>query len=156
MKGHLFLFHGDEALLVENQVKTLESQYPDHYRILFQENASLDELFTLTGGASLFAAQHLIIAKQSPYLKNALSDSEFNVITQCCENAKLNGHILCFYSPGTKCDMRKKLTKYIKKSGHVAEFKGFSDWDQQKLYTWIQDHVQKNGKLPGWSFPFSI
>lgn len=142
----IYLFHGEESYYTHSSVKKLRESFPDHSPVFFEEQVDLEAVFQVCSSASLFAGQSLLLVKSPHFLLKAASDKELATLKTCIQLCKDNGHVLVCYCPGKKVDMRKKASGLFKKQGSVTEHKSLNDWEQDKLFTFMQEHLQSEGK----------
>ncbi len=145
-KKTIYIFHGDDAFLIEESVQTIQKKHPELSVEVFPEKGDLDQLRMKVSSGGLFSSTLLILAKNPGFLTQSVSDSEFECIKDICNYVQEQGHILILYSPGKAFDQRKKTVQFFKKVGTLSKLDGFQAWEQEKVYQWIQSRLKDNHK----------
>ncbi|NQU18150.1 MAG: DNA polymerase III subunit delta [Candidatus Saganbacteria bacterium] len=124
----IYLFHGDEHYLINEEVKRLKKKLSGH-SVEKYDAPKIKELVESLKTPSLFTPERLIL----------VSDLDFKVDEDllCSALNDLDPRIeLVFLSP-PKLDKRKKSYKLINKKGEVREFKSFADWEMDQAAEWV-------------------
>ncbi|NQY75483.1 MAG: DNA polymerase III subunit delta [Candidatus Margulisbacteria bacterium] len=145
MTNQIFVYHGEEAFLVHEAVQKLLAQYSEYHTEQLPEKVDLDRLFSLVSTPTLFGGSSLIVIKGPLFLTQAITDKELKTLKTIFEQIQLGSHILVLYLPGKKMDQRKKISALLKKVANIQEFVSFKDWEQQKVFNWIQGRVTQSG-----------
>ena len=59
----IYVLHGDEPLLIQEELRQLQTEHSSHVAEQLSESSSLAEILDLVSMGSLFAEHRLIIAK---------------------------------------------------------------------------------------------
>lgn len=132
--------------MVEESVRKSLADHSDFSKSVFPEKGDLSTLLSTVTNGSLFSSNTIILAKNPWFLSAALQDSDFARLQEICAAVQANGHVLLLYCPGKKVDMRKKFNQYLKKNAAITELRSFSDWEQDKVFTWIRTQIRQADK----------
>ncbi len=160
MKGNLYLFYGEEDFLIEEEIGKLKGELGisssgfSGIERIDGEEGNFDSIISSVMTPTMLGGQRLIVVKDFKGLKPSKSQNAetktgggLPEFLNCLRNIP-PGATLVFYSAGS-VDKRRKLYKVIEEIGVVREFKLFSDWEQEKLLSWIVSRVKLFGKKIG-------
>ena len=146
MTKPIFIFYGDEPLLIEEAFQSAQSKYNSYSTIEFGSSSSLSELLNQVTMTGLFSSHFKIIARDPSFITKAVSDKEFATLKSLCDTIVANGHVLIIAMTRHSLDKRRKSVTLLKKLGELQEFKSFQDWELNKLYAWLQARIKQKGK----------
>jgi len=150
MSGELLLIYGDEYFLIDDQLEGLKKQYVAPgmesfaYEMIRQKDIDINNLVNVIQTLPSFSPHRLIVIKDFEYLgRKALDDQEEGLLTAALDNIP-DGVVVAFVVYGN-VDKRKKFSKYLMKTAKVSEHKSFASWEQEKLFFWLQNVIEKKG-----------
>lgn len=131
-----FVF-GDAHFLVEDYLTAFQRQHTQQVTFL-PAALSAEELYHRLFGLSLFSSNQTFIWKNPDFLWGSLSDTEQDSYLNTLSQVDSTGHKLIIAIINKKIDGRKKLPAQLKKIAHAQEFAPFKDWEQDKVFNWLQ------------------
>lgn len=150
--GSLYLFTGDEQLMIRQAVEMLKNQiinpeYSDFNLVwLDGEESPPDKLFGAMETLPFFQDRKLVIVKDAPYFKSSqdkLNDAQRERLEALLANPA-NDTVLVFLAPQT--DKRKRVSKALIAKGQWVSFDKLERSDFEK---WVAKQAESAGiKLP--------
>ena len=137
MSNQIYLFYGDEDLLLQNKVRQLSAGASNVEQI--DANASsLEVIVSALQTQQLFCNDKLLIINDLD-LKTNIWDELAPVLQAVPVGITV---ILC----ASFLSKRSKIYKLVEKIGEVCEFKSFAPWEQDQVVSWIVRQAKSLGK----------
>lgn len=137
MSNQIYLFYGDEDLLLQNKVRQL-SAGAAYVEQIDAETANLETIISALQTQQLFSSDKLLIVKHLD-LKSEAWDDLVPALQTLSPATKV---ILC----ASAVSKRSKVFKLIEKLGEVCEFQSFAPWEQDQVVSWIVQQAKTLGK----------
>jgi DNA polymerase III subunit delta len=137
----IYLFYGDEELLIQERINELKKKISDPELNLEQisaEKPDIDGLIASLQTPSLLFGDKLLIIKQAN-----LRDEAWEKIMPVLSTLAA-GLTVVFWPAAV--DKRSKVFKLLDKLGETCEFRTFADWEQEQVAAWIVQRVKAAGK----------
>ena len=141
MAKQIYLFYGDEELLIQERVNELKKGISDPELNLEQisaEKPDIDGLIAALQTPSLLFGDKLLIIKQAN-----LKDEAWEKVLPALETMA-GGLTVVFWAAAV--DRRSKVFKLLDKLGETCEFRTFADWEQEQVAAWIVQRTKAAGK----------
>ena len=141
MASQIYLFYGDEELLIRERIKELKKEISDSMNIeqIDAEAAQLEEII------SALRTQPLLFGEKLTIIKNAdLRLELWDTVVPALDSIPPATTVVFWASSVSK---RSKIFKRIDALGEVYEFKSFADWEQEKVAYWVMQRVKSRGKV---------
>ncbi len=140
MAKQIFLFYGDEDLLIEEKVNQLKEGIGSTLNVE-QIDAEEPDLERIT---SALQTQPLLFGEKLIIFKNVDLRSDFwNEVAPTLESIPSGTRVVFWASSISK---RSKIYKRIDEIGEACEFRSFAAWEQDQVVSWITRRVQALGK----------
>jgi DNA polymerase-3 subunit delta len=134
------LFYGDEDFLLDGELKSIKSKYSEfNFERMNGERTELDRIISALTTPPLLGGDRLVVIDSLKY-DDEDEEKLFSVLKALDESVRL---IFVYYDG---LDKRRKFYKLIEKIGEVREFKSFTEWEQDKVLSWILNRVKFYGK----------
>jgi DNA polymerase-3 subunit delta len=142
LANQVYLFYGEEELLIREKISELKKQVADSSMNLEQidaEGANLEEI------VSALQTQPLLFGEKLTIIKNAdLKLELWDAVLPALDSIPATTTVVFWASAVSK---RSKIFKRIDAIGEVYEFKPFADWEQDKVAYWVMQRVKSGGKI---------
>ncbi|SHM05173.1 DNA polymerase III, delta subunit [Caldanaerovirga acetigignens] len=149
--GELYLFYGQEKLLIMEAIEKIKNKYvPEAYEAMdFQrldgEEITYDEIINISRVVPMLSEKRVVAVLNAVFLEEgrkitSKSESSENRFIEFLENIP---PYLCLIFSAEKVDRRKKIVKVIQQKGFVKEFAPLSFKDKVR---WIESRSLKYGK----------
>lgn len=136
--SNINLFYGDEDFLIDEEVKKIKSGFSElNIERIDGSRCDIGRVISALSTMPMLGGEHLII------IENLEDDGEEELFLALQNLDKGTKVIFIFYDG---VDKRKKFYKFIERSGEAREFKGLSEWEQDKALAWIVGRVRHYGK----------
>lgn len=132
--------------MVTEAVASLSAKQPGITPDYFKDVVDLLLLEQCVQTQDMFNPQKLILIQNPHFLTKALSDKDLDRFKSIIQFAATSPHTVVIYMLEKSVDGRKKAVSFLKKNAQSQEFKAFKDWEQDKVFGWIKQAVQKLGK----------
>lgn len=141
MAKQIYLFYGDEDLLIQERINELKKKISDPELNLEQisaEKPDLNALLAAIQTPSMLFGDKLIIIKQAD-----LRDEAWVALGPALGNLA-PGLTVVFWPAAV--DKRSKFFKLLDQIGETCEFRTFADWEQEAVAAWIVQRFKAVGK----------
>ncbi|MFH1683856.1 MAG: DNA polymerase III subunit delta [Candidatus Margulisiibacteriota bacterium] len=141
MANQVFLFYGDEDLLIKERINELKKSIADPSLNVEQidgEDPDLEKIVSALQTQSLFFGSKLLIIKNAD-----LKSKEWEAAIPALKTVS-PGITVIFWAAAV--DRRSKIFKLIDEIGEVYEFRSFAAWEQDQVVSWIRQRVKASGK----------
>jgi DNA polymerase-3 subunit delta len=141
LANQIFLFYGDEDLLIREKINGLKKKIDDPALNIEQIDASDPNIEQITAALQ---TQPLLFGQKLLVIRNAdLKADVWNSLAPALEAVSPSTKVVIWASAMSK---RSKIYKLIDKIGEVYEFRSFAEWEQDQVVTWIARRVKSSGK----------
>jgi len=137
-----FVF-GDEPFLIEDFLRKEKAKQEDWCHL--EGDFELSQLAVALQNLSLFSSQPIFMINPW-FLNKSIEDKALLSLQSLLQDAHLNSSITLLIGCPQKIDQRKKLVSWLKKNSVTQEFKGFKDWEQDKVLVWLKNRALDLGK----------
>lgn len=140
----VYLFYGDEDLLIQEKINGLKKSLADSTLNIEQIDGEKPDLERII---SALQTQSLLLGNKFIIIKNIdLKLSIWDEVMPALKTIAL-GTTVVFWAQ--KAGKRSKLYKLIDEIGEVYEFKSFAPWEQDQVVSWIMRRSKELGKGMG-------
>ena len=141
MADQVFLFYGDEELLIQERIKKLKHGLGDQDLSLEQIDADEPDLEKII---SALTTQPLLFGERLLIIRNAdLRAAIWEQVIPALQNLSGGIRVIIW---ARAVNRRTKIFKAIDKIGEVCEFRSFADWEQEQVASWIARRAKALGK----------
>lgn len=141
MANQVFLFYGDEDLLIKERINQLKLQINDPSLNLEQLDCAEPDLEKIVAALQ---TQPLLFGSKLLIIKNAdLRAKEWGPVLPALKNIPSGTTVVIW---AVAVDKRSKIFKQIDDIGEVYEFRSFAEWEQDRVVAWIRQRTKAEGK----------
>jgi len=134
--SQISLLHGEEDFLIDEEVKKLKKNYSEFsIERIDGARSDLDQTISALSSLPMLTGDRLVIIDSFEYEEED-EEKVFNALKNLSAGVKV---VFVYHK---NIDKRKKFYKLLEKIAEIKEFKGYSEWEQDKVLAWIVGRVR--------------
>ena len=160
-KNNLYLFYGDEELLMSEEIEALKAKHLGGldtgmgFEVLEPDRLEEPGLLAGLAGVSMFSPKKMVLLRLTPGKRSAAAedddeedDGKRGFKDGADELIKVLSHLpedILFVCAARGMDKRSRLYKFFSQKGQVKEFRRFNDWEHAQLAAWAGKRFREAG-----------